>query len=354
MRLVVSRAFAFVVLCAALNGCQGVQGLNGQYTVDVVIGENTGDARIAEPGTMITFDVHRHCMPGQGLDPQGKCGTPVIRYFSTEGGLQPREQALLRNRFQDYLIWRSEQQCQRHTASILATQSAVNFTLGSIATGLAGFAAIVTAPAAGIMAASSAALSATKSQFNEEFYHQQVAPAVVRKIISIRSDYYQWLMTRRGTPIEVMPVVLTSFSATKAGPPAADTPPVAKVVAPAAALLQSKGDGGTVSIDEYSVWAAIGDVEQYQKLCNFSVGLSSVINPGPTYADTAAGISARLLSLRAQLALNRAEINAPGTSHQQKQTLEMINSNVTTQMLVLQQRLLTAPLTMETKAPAGG
>jgi hypothetical protein len=346
MGIFASRAFALFVLSAALCGC--IQGLQDQYTVDVVVSENTGDARLTEPGTMITFDVQRHCLPGQGLNAQGKCGTPVIRYFGTDGGLQPREQALLRNRFQDYLLWRSEQQCQRHTASILATQSAVNFTLGSIATGLAGFAAIVTAPAASILAASSAGLSATKSQFNEEFYHQQVAPAVVRKIISSRSDYYQWLMTRRGTPIEAVPVSLTVF------PPQPVQPAPAKALTsnpagPTAVLVQSKGDAAITSIDEYSVWAAIGDVEQYQKLCNFSVALSSVINPGPTYADTAAGISARLRSLRDQLALNRTEISATG-NHQQKQTLEMINSNITTQILVLQHRLLTAPLTMESKS----
>ena len=175
-----------------VGGClQNMQGLQDQYTVDVVVGEDTNDARLTSPGAMKTFDVQRHCLPGVGVDSQGKCGTPVMRYFSEgSSALPPDRQAVMRNRLQDYLLWRSEQQCQRHTASILATQSAVNFSLGSVATGLAGFAAIVTAPATSVLAASSAALSATKSQFNEEFYHQQVAPAVVRKIISSRADYY--------------------------------------------------------------------------------------------------------------------------------------------------------------------
>ena len=253
-----------------------------------------------------------------------------MRYFSEgSNALPPDKQAVMRNRLQDYLLWRSEQQCQRHTASILATQSAVNFSLGSVATGLAGFAAIVTAPATSILAASSAALGATKSQFNEEFYHQQVAPAVVRKIISSRADYYQWLMTRRGTPIEAAPVSLTTFAVTNAASPAAGAAPT---TAPAAST--SRGFS-SVSIDDYSVWAAVGDVEQYQKLCNFSVALSSVINPGPSFAETAAGITARLAALRTQLALNRAEINAAtGThQHQQRQTLEMVNSNIATQIL---------------------
>lgn len=366
MRILSSRAFALFALFISLSACRNLQGLQDQYSVDVVIGENTRDARITQPGEMMTFDVHRHCLPGQGLDDKGGCGTPIIRYFSTGSSLTADDRALLRNRFQDYLMWRSEQQCQRHTAGILATQSAVNFSLGSIATGLAGFAAIVTAPAASILAASSAGIGATKSQFNEEFYQHQVAPAVVRKIISSRSDYYSWLMTRRGTPVERMPEFIDKISETTkivqsgTDPAAAKAPdPGAKSGTTTTPVTQikvdtpNKGTTSTVSINDYSIWAAIGDVEQYQKLCNFSVALSSLINPGPAYADTQAGIAARLAFLRTQLGLNRTEMTS-ATTYQQKQTLEMMNANITTQMLVLQHRMLTAPLTLDAKTPAGG
>ena len=156
-------------------------------------------------------------------------------------------------------------------------------------------------------------------------------------------------MTRRGTPIEAAPVKSYYFHGDDS---ASSTAGAVATVVPA--VTASRGSS-TVSIDDYSVWAAVGDVERYQKLCNFSVALSSVINPGPSFAETAAGITARLAALRTQLALNRAEINAAtGThQHQQRQTLEMVNSNIATRILVLQQRLLTAPLTMEAK-PAGG
>lgn len=317
------------------------------------------------PGEFPTFDLQTDCLPMDYDVSTKQCTKPTMQYFK-ENITSDATLVALRNRFQDYLIWRSEQQCQRHTAAILTAQAATNFTLGAITTGLSAFAAIVTAPASAIMAASAATTSATKSQFNEEFYHQAIAPAVVKKIISTRQDYYLWMMNRRGTPatggavftfVDVSAVktsesaaaAAAAASARKAEESAVKAAASAEAAARAASLAGNRGPGG-VPLTEYSVELAIADVETYQSLCNFSRGLSALVNPTPSFSETTAGIEARLAALRAQFAANTAAIKTVGPNHQAATTLEAANSGIATQILVLQQRLLTAPATMtETK-----
>lgn len=334
MGMSLGRGLSCFGMLTLLSGC-GIQGLQDQYTVDVTVSEDTRGRRVTMPGAMPTFDLRTDCIPA--LRENRECVKPTMTYF-TEGVVNTEQLVALRNRFQDYLIWRSVQQCERHTAAILSNQSAVNFVLGTITTGLSAFAAIVTAPAAGIMAASAATTSATKSQFNEDFYHQFVGPAVVRKIVSNRNDYYQWMMSRRGTPVEARPVSFVLVDP-KSGKPV-------ELKEQPAVLKETMGRGGSgtgVSLGEYSMEAAIADVEEYQSLCSFSRGLASVINPGPTFGDTAPGIAARLSALRAQLEANRVAIDSLGVTNESAKTLLMANANLSMQILILQQRLLTAP-----------
>lgn len=314
---------SLVMMAFVLTAC-GIQGLQDQHTVDVVVGENTRGARLTLPGQMPTFDVNVDCIPEHRSS--GVCTKPTLQFF-TDGTVSNAELVSLRNRLQDYLLWRSEQQCERHKAGILSTQALTNFGLNTITTGVSAVASIVVAPATNILAAIAAIASGTRSHFNEDFYRQYVGPAVVKRINTNRDEFYMWLMARRGTPTQ--PVPTTVPTGTKSA--------VTGTVQVEVATYQ------TVSIQEYSVWAAIADVERYQVLCSFSNGLASLVEPGPAFGDTATGIQQRIEMLRNEIAANDDTGKKLGATSLAAQELLRVNESLARQIMVLQQRLLTAP-----------
>lgn len=320
---------------SVLSAC-GIQGLQDQHSVDVVISEQTGGRRISMPGSFPTFDARIDCIPNQ-LNAVGQCLKPTLQYFPADRSVSSPELVALRNEFQDYLLWRSDQQCERHKSSIVSTQSSVNFGLNVAVTGLSAAAAIVTTPATNLLAALAAGLSGTRSHFNEDFYRQFVGPAVVKRISLNRSEFYAWLMSKRGTPLNTSPLLSVM-------PPGAAVKDV-----PGAATANTTGKSATyreVPLNEYSVWAAIDDVEQYQALCSFLNGLASLVEPGPTFGDTAAGIQLRIDALRSQIAINDALSKSLGATNLTAQELMRLNETLARQMMVLQHRLLTAPTTV--------
>ena len=250
---------AIVASGPILGGCS----IPDFYTADPAFSENTRGGRVALSGDMPTFDLLVDCMPADLEAPTkvvnghrlpGECKDPTMRRI---GRIRDAEQqAIDRNRFQDYLLMRSTQQCGRHTAGFTGFQSTTNFTLNTLTTGVAAVAAIVTAPASNILAAIAAFTSGTRSHFNEDIYQKLFAFAVVTKIKETREQELIRINLKR---------TIQSSSTSK----------------PRGALM-----------GEYTLEAAIADVERYHQLCSFTSGLSALVDPTKKFDDTATGLRA--------------------------------------------------------------
>lgn len=332
-----ARLVALVGMLACLTAC-GIQGLQNMHSADVIVSENTNGQRLTMPGEMPTFDLWKDCLPTQRRN--GACTASFMEQFDTTSNKEDR--IYLRNSFQDYLLWRSEQQCERHKAHIIATQSGVNFGLNTVTTAVAGTAAIVTAPATNILAAIAAIASGIRGHFNEDFYRQYVGPAVVKKINSNREEFYAWIMARRGTPVGALSVTVATAKKTDAGGTQVD-----------GTLNVANASKRDVSVDEYTVLGAKYDAEKYHELCSFISGLSSLVDPGPTFGDTAVGIQQRIDMLRQQLAANNTLALTLGAENQAAHELRRVNADIARQIMVLQQRLLTAPIISGAAKTAG-
>lgn len=423
-----------------LGGCSFLQ---DQYAVDVAVSEDTNKRRQTLPGNMPTFDLRADCMPADLVD--RRCDTPTMakHFANSNGSASP----LWRDRFQDYLLWRSDQQCERHKASILANQSTGNFALSTVTTGTSAIAAIVVAPAAGILSAIAAISSGTKSAFNEDFYRQFVGPAIIRRINADRSDMYAVIMARRGLPIEKTtartvterapaagstvesraterdnaakavattaeaetaykeaaktaatkeadakaaaakldaekdeekkkPLKVDAENAAAASKTAQETAKIAKSTADLAKEAEKnarskveaqyvtrtytvpeetryevdyQASRRTAPFSSYTIEAAIQDVERYHQMCSFVSGLASLIQPGEKFADTELGIRQRIANLTAQLERNNETAKSLGITSIASKNLLQINDDISRQIMVLQQRLATAPMSIKTE-----
>lgn len=136
-----------------------------------------------------------------------------------------------RNRLAYYLMDRSNHLCQSHRAGIAAISSGVNFSLSEGATLLSTAGALVNGErAAQILNGLSAAVNATRSNFNENIYQNLLMPAILESIQNTRNN----LRTTIVTALE------------------------------------------TRNPDVYPVEAAIVDVNIYHAKCSFVEGLSSL------------------------------------------------------------------------------
>lgn len=387
-----------IFMSLSLGACSGW--LEDQFAVDVAVSENTGGRRITLPGEMPTFDLQRDCIPAhltrkKDDDKVLECKTPTIRMFD-EQGINSLQQSVLRNRFQDYLLWRSEQQCERHKAAIVSTQSAANFGLNTVTTGVAAVAAIVTAPATNILAAIAAFSSGTRSHFNEDVYSKFVGPAVIKRINIDRANKYAEIMGKRGLQVTeravgtVGPIqTIETTTTTKVEPPTvaggsstatvavaakatetttpargATAPALEKVTSPIATGLPTNvinyaAPRRVVMLQDYTMEEALVDIERYHQLCSFSSGLASLVNPGEKFEDTAKGITQRIDALRDMQTANETQARALITSNGEepnKETAKRLretNSDIARQIMILQHRLLTAPMTVDSR-PNGG
>jgi hypothetical protein len=252
------------------------------------------------------FDLARDCIPGSRPS-QGQCSLPpdaqgVSTYDRISTLPNPDDQATWRNRLQDYLLWRSDKMCSRYKSEIIADQFGVNFALNVITTATAGVAGIVTAPAANILGALAAISSGTRGHFNEDFYQRTLAPAIIKEIDRTREDQLKKTMEKRGAD-------------------------------------------GRVAMQAYTLEAAVADVERYQRLCSAAAALGTLVGDKTTkFSDTAEGIKQRIAMLREQQTLNEKQYAATGDTTA-KQRLAETNADISQQIKILQQQLLTAPLT---------
>jgi len=329
------RAIVVVSVFASLSagGCSSTsKWFEDQFTADVAFTEDVPPGKTKTlPGDLPTFDLLRDCMPADRTADR-ECPVATMFLINRKTDI---DQATHRNRFQDYLIWRSEQQCERHKAGILSTQATTNFGLSTLTTGVAATAAIVTAPATNILAALGALFSGTRSHFNENFYRQMLAPGIVRKINETRATQLGIIMAKRGVPVTERPAFMVQ---TKAG-----------------VRTQTEVPSKTVMMADYTVEEALGDVERYHQLCSFSAGLSALIEPGEKFEDTAVGIKQRIDALRAIQSDNLAQIaKLDGTRDEVAvKRLRETNEDISRQIMILQHRMLTAPLMVNSKPTSG-
>jgi hypothetical protein len=269
----------------------------------------------------------------------GQCALPPealvagSTYYRISSLTDPVAQVTWRNRFQDYLLWRSDKLCQRYKAGLTATQSGVNFTLDTITTGVAAVASVVVAPAANILGAIGAISSGTRGHFNEDFYQRFIAPAIIKQIDKSRSDSLQALMGRRGT----------SFT----------NRPTAEVNASGVLVTTGKESGKIVLMQNYTVEEAVADVERYHQMCSAAAALGELIKDPPRFKDTATGIKDRLGLLREQQKANTEQMEVlrqktPNSANDPTyRRLAEANADLSTQMIILQRQLLTAPATTD-------
>jgi hypothetical protein len=254
-------------------------------------------------------------MPGTQSSKEQPCTVPPLPGQAGGGSTYYRislldndSQALWRNRFQDYLLWRSDKQCSRYKSELIADQFGANFGLNVVTTATAGVAGIVTAPAANILGALAAISSGTRGHFNEDFYQRFVAPAIIREIDTTRDAQLKTINNTRST-----------------------------------------NGRTTTPIQEYTLEAAIADVERYQRLCSAAAALGTIAGGRTRYIDTAAGIKDRIATLREQLKANTAlfeELKSKNTDMVNEAAMRRLaeaNADLAKQIVLLQQQLLTAP-----------
>ncbi len=302
-------AGSVLLVVAWLSG--GCTALENQYSTDPAFGESTGRRQVSTPGDSPTFDLNNDCIPAE-RDPDGSCKISTLRKIDSLS--DPQAAAILRDRLQDYLIMRSDQMCERHRSGILSTQSVANFAMSTVTTGLSATAAIVLAPATNILAALGAIASGTRAAFNADIYQKYVGPAVVKKITDTRADKRKEILAKRTTqPVD------------------ASKP---RTIRP---------------VSEYTPEGAVGDVEVYNQYCSFAWGLASLAETNAKFSDTALGIQQRIDILRKQQLDNAKQIDSLSkTDATSASRLKDVNSDISRQIMVLQQRLLTAPTSVDT------
>lgn len=296
-----------------LGGCGW---LENQYTNDPAIAEGNDRRSVQTPGEGPTFDLWRACIPAE-RDPNGACprGSTLhqINNFITNG--QNFQAALLRNRLQDYLIMRSDQMCEKHRSGVLSTQAVTNFGMSTVTTGLTATAALVVAPATNILAALGAMTTGTRSAFNADIYQKYVAPAIVKKTTDLRNTKLLQIGRRQFTQ---------SSDASK--------PPQ------------------LTSIEIYTPEAAVGDVEVYNQFCSFAWGIATLGDSDAKFEDSATGIQRRMELLRKQQIANDEQMKKLGGENSTAaRRYKDINEDISRQIMVLQQQLLTAPTAADPK-----
>lgn len=135
-----------------------------------------------------------------------------------------------RNDLAYHLIYRSNAVCSSHRASIAAVSNGVNFGLGEIALAFNTIGALVSGEqAAKILSGAAGAVTATRSNFNETFYQNQLLSAILESIKNSREEK------------------LTKI----------------------AANLDKPAEG-------YSAAQLVADIDQYHRLCSFVEGVTAL------------------------------------------------------------------------------
>jgi hypothetical protein len=339
-RLRAMGVFALVLASFALSGCGALtdvfKELRDTAAPKAAFTDGIGEA---------PFNLATDCMPASQNDKR-QCVLPSeatvndnSTYHRISSLTNPVDQVLWRNRFQDFLIWRSEKQCQVYKSSIISTQNGVNFGLNALTTGAAGVAAIVIAPAANILGGIASISNGVRGHFNEDFYQRFVAPAIINQIDKQRGDQLVKVMLKRGVNVDSRPMITAEVSTT----------------APTVRTIASSVPAKMVLPQDYTLEEAIGDTERYHQLCSATVALATLLKDDTKFADTATGLKARLGVLTDQITANSTQIEKlrsqnneddASKTHPYTDTIKQLtdaNADLAKQVAILQRQLLTAP-----------
>ncbi|MBI3675634.1 MAG: hypothetical protein HY243_03360 [Proteobacteria bacterium] len=194
--------------------------------------------------------------------------------------------AASRNRAMDYLVQRSNRICEAHEAGIIADASSSNFGLSETATILSGMGALFT-PAATVRALSGSAaiVNATRDNFNNVFYQNILASAVVKSIDKTRTEKMSALEASR-----------------------------------------------TKSINDYSADQMVRAVLEYHSACSFYSGLVTLTDAAARINPSSVELTERITALKDKLTELNATISGlndqidrignDATKSAQKQALE--------------------------------
>jgi len=284
------------------------------FTNDPVVNQGQPVARI--PGRIEPFDLDTDCFVENRSEPDEEghwtCSMPAYRLIRMARG---EEQKRLTRDLMLILMRRSDSNCERHKAAILYVNSSLN-TFSTAATGiLSGVSAIVTGTLASqVLASTASGITVTQSAINEKVMFNIVAPAVVKKIDELRQAMRNQ-------------------------------------------MLSKYSDG---SKPDYPVDLMIADVERYNQACSFYSALAAIVNETKP-AMTVAEIEARIANLRDQIDDNNTKISELPTgggstpaSRTQVHQLELSNTLMNEKILVLQEQLNHAPITIGETDNGGG
>ncbi len=182
-----------------------------------------------------------------------------------------------RNRLMDTLVKRSRLICEAHKASIVSNSATANFSFGSITSLLTGLGTIFT-PASTVRALSGSAaiVNATRSEFNNVFYQNLLATAVVKSIELQRTKKFSELIVKRSDDVSV-----------------------------------------------YSVDTMLSEIVQYHELCSFYSGLVSLTDAAARVVESSVELTSRINALEERLKKNRALLSGASTEIERTRLNEM-------------------------------
>jgi hypothetical protein len=174
-----------------------------------------------------------------------------------------------RNQLQDLLVRASTFNCAAHKSSIYGNAAAYTTYLDIMAAGLAGSAAIVGGLTGQALAAGAAFATAQRAIVEKNVFQMYLAPAVIAEIQSNRSTNLEKIDAKK-----------------------------------------------SMSVSDYSIDQAIADVLEYNDLCSFYSGISSLVaKSGKKTVEQENSIEKQIASVSTQLQFNKERLDTLADQH---------------------------------------
>lgn len=177
-------------------------------------------------------------------DDLGKCMAEALKVANDLAKSQTaEEQALTRNRVQDYLIAASNEQCRIYKGTLRTASAEPNFWMGSGTTLFsAAGAAAKSVDGAKILSGVAAIFSGVRAEFNQDFFASLTADVIIGAINSARADKLTEIAT-------------------------------------------VKGDGANATLIKYTIERAVADAIEYHARCSIAAGLTHASKALKEYDD---------------------------------------------------------------------
>ncbi len=239
------RGFAVCVACLWLGGCAGVapwlaRNINVNGARVGYGGESVHSVDLAQTILAASTPEQTPSACAPPAPTTGQTGAAGVAGSADLGCLEQAtrvfyadrlEQRQRRDQVQARLLAASDRACQIFTQDLNTLQSTTNLGLGLLTTGFAAAGAIVTqATAARILSGLAAGATGARAEFNADYFYKEAVPVIVKAIDTDRHDYVRDVIT----------------------------------------INRAK------SIEDYTLWDAIGDAIRYNEKCSLVSGLSQI------------------------------------------------------------------------------